>query len=80
LDLCRLLNNDLAQTVRQHPRRFVALGTVPLQAPHLAVEELKRCRHELGKFGEFKLWEGELLISCSFHSLFVWWCIFNLLI
>jgi len=50
LDLCRLLNDDLAQTVRKHPRRFVGLGTLPLQAPQLAVAELKRCRHELGKW------------------------------
>lgn len=48
LDLCRLLNDDLAQTVRTHPRRFVGLGTLPLQSPQLAVDELKRCRHELG--------------------------------
>jgi len=49
-DLCRLLNDDLARTVGAHPRRFVALGSVPLQAPQLAVDELKRCRHELGKY------------------------------
>lgn len=43
LDLCRLLNDDLAATVQQHPRRFVALGTLPMQAPELAVKELQRC-------------------------------------
>ena len=50
LDLCRLLNDDLAATVGRHRRRFVGLGTVPLQAPQLAVDELRRCRHELGKY------------------------------
>lgn len=43
MDLCRLLNNDLAATVKKHPKRFVALGTLPMQAPELAVRELERC-------------------------------------
>ena len=43
LDLCRLLNNDLAATVAKHPTRFVGLGTLPMQAPDLAVKELERC-------------------------------------
>ena len=43
LDLCQILNNDLAATVAKHPKRFIALGTLPLQAPELAVQELKRC-------------------------------------
>ncbi len=43
LDLCRLVNDDLAATVQQHPDRFVALGTLPMQAPELAVRELQRC-------------------------------------
>ena len=48
LDLSRLLNDDLAKSVKQHPDRFVGLGTLPLQAPELAVQELIRCKHELG--------------------------------
>jgi len=47
-DLSRILNDDLAETVRQHPKRFVGLGTLPLQAPELAVQELERCVNELG--------------------------------
>ena len=35
LDLSRIINNDLAETVRKHPKRFVALGTLPMQAPEL---------------------------------------------
>jgi aminocarboxymuconate-semialdehyde decarboxylase len=50
-DLCRLLNDHLAEAVRQHPRRFVGLGTVPLQAPDLAIRELERCVKELGLRG-----------------------------
>lgn len=43
LDLCRLLNDDLAASVKDNPNRFVALGTLPMQAPELAVKELERC-------------------------------------
>jgi aminocarboxymuconate-semialdehyde decarboxylase len=48
LDLARLLNDHLAEVVARHPRRFVALGTLPMQAPDLAVRELERCVEELG--------------------------------
>ena len=50
-DLARLLNDDLAATVAVNPRRFVGLGTLPLQAPDLAVKELTRCVKELGLAG-----------------------------
>ncbi|KAB1278839.1 2-amino-3-carboxymuconate-6-semialdehyde decarboxylase [Camelus dromedarius] len=48
LDLCQFLNNDLAATTASHPRRFVGLGTLPMQAPELAVKEMERCVKELG--------------------------------
>ncbi|XP_072179512.1 2-amino-3-carboxymuconate-6-semialdehyde decarboxylase-like isoform X2 [Diadema setosum] len=48
LDLSRILNDDLAETIKKHPKRFVGLGTLPMQAPELAVQELKRCKEELG--------------------------------
>jgi aminocarboxymuconate-semialdehyde decarboxylase len=51
LDLSRLLNDHLAEVVREHPRRFVGLGTLPMQAPDLAVRELERCVTELGLRG-----------------------------
>jgi aminocarboxymuconate-semialdehyde decarboxylase len=47
LDLSRLLNDHLAGLVEAHPRRFTALGTLPLQAPDLALRELERCMREL---------------------------------
>ncbi|MFN9751771.1 MAG: amidohydrolase family protein [Planctomycetota bacterium] len=50
-DLARLLNDHLAEVCREHPRRFVGLGTVPLQDPELAIEELRRCIRELGLAG-----------------------------
>lgn len=51
LDLAQFLNDDLAGKVRQDPSRFVGLGTVPLQDPVLAAEEIKRCVVDLGMSG-----------------------------
>ncbi|XP_070565734.1 2-amino-3-carboxymuconate-6-semialdehyde decarboxylase-like [Ptychodera flava] len=48
LDLCGILNNDIAKICKKYPTRFVGLGTVPLQAPDLAIQEMKRCVQELG--------------------------------
>ena len=42
-DLARLLNDHLAALCGGHPRRFIGLGTLPLQSPDLAVRELERC-------------------------------------
>jgi aminocarboxymuconate-semialdehyde decarboxylase len=50
-DLARLLNDHLAEVVRSNPKRFVALGTLPLQAPDLAINELDRCVKKLGFAG-----------------------------
>jgi aminocarboxymuconate-semialdehyde decarboxylase len=50
-DLSRLLNDHLAGVVRDHPRRFAGLGTLPMQAPDLAVRELERCVRDLGLRG-----------------------------
>ena len=51
LDLARFLNDHLAGLVRDFPGRFYGLGTVPMQAPDLAVAELERCVRELGLHG-----------------------------
>ncbi len=51
LDLARLLNDHIAEVVRAHPRRFVGLGTIPLQDADLAIRELERCVRELGLAG-----------------------------
>ncbi|MHC5022750.1 MAG: amidohydrolase family protein [Planctomycetota bacterium] len=51
LDLSRLLNDHIAEVCRADPDHFVGLGTVPMQAPDLAVRELERCVTELGLAG-----------------------------
>lgn len=48
LDLSQFLNNHMAGVVKKYPSRFVGLGTLPMQAPDLAVQELIRCKQELG--------------------------------
>jgi len=50
-DLARILNDHLADVVRGNPRRFVGLGTLPLQNTELSVRELERCVKELGLAG-----------------------------
>jgi len=51
LDLCRMLNDHIAEVVRAHPKRFAGLGTLPLQDPDLAAREFDRCVRELGLRG-----------------------------
>ena len=43
LDLSMFLNDHIAGIVQKYPHRFIGLGTVPLQAPKLAIKELERC-------------------------------------
>ncbi len=50
-DLSRCLNDQLASVCAKAPRRFIGLGTLPMQAPDLAIDELTRCVRELGFAG-----------------------------
>ena len=51
LDLSRRLNDHIADVVRDHPKRFTGLATIPLQDPDLAASELQRCVRDLGLRG-----------------------------
>ena len=51
LELHQALNDHMAATCRDHPRHYAGLGTVPLQSPRLAVQELERCVDQLGLQG-----------------------------
>lgn len=44
LDVSMFLNDHIAGIVEKYPKRFVGLGTVPMQAPELAIKELERCK------------------------------------
>jgi len=47
LDWCQIVNNHLAEVQQRYPKRFVALGTVPMQDTDLAIQEMTRCVREL---------------------------------
>jgi aminocarboxymuconate-semialdehyde decarboxylase len=51
LDLHQALNDHMAEACREFPRHYAGIGTVPMQAPRLAVQELERCIDELGLQG-----------------------------
>lgn len=41
------LNDDIANICNKHDDCFLGLGTVPMQAPELACQEIRRCMEEL---------------------------------
>lgn len=51
IDLCRLVNDDLAAQIAEHPDRFRGFATLPLHDPAAAADELRRCVGELGFVG-----------------------------
>jgi aminocarboxymuconate-semialdehyde decarboxylase len=50
LELSVFLNDHIAGIVKKYPKRFIGLGTIPLQSPELAIKELERCM-EIGLAG-----------------------------
>ncbi|MCL4133233.1 UNVERIFIED_CONTAM: hypothetical protein GTU68_060828 [Idotea baltica] len=51
LQTSQFFNDHIAEVVSRHPKRFVGLGTLPMQDPELAIQELERCVLELGMQG-----------------------------
>ena len=51
LELHRHLNEHSASLCRDHSRHYAGIGTVPLQSPNLAIQELERCVDQLGLQG-----------------------------
>ena len=47
LETARFFNDHIASCVVHHPKRFMGLGTVPLQDIDLAIREMERCVKEL---------------------------------
>lgn len=50
LDVSMFLNDHIAGIVKKYPKRFIGLGTIPLQDPNLAIKELERCK-KIGMVG-----------------------------
>jgi aminocarboxymuconate-semialdehyde decarboxylase len=44
LDLSKFLNDHLGKLVAKHPKRYIGLGTIPMQDTELAVKELERIK------------------------------------
>lgn len=42
LAFAQYLNDHIAELVQQYPRHYIGLGTLPLQSPQLAIQELER--------------------------------------
>jgi aminocarboxymuconate-semialdehyde decarboxylase len=51
LELHQALNDHMAEACRDFRRHYAGIGTVPMQSPHLAVQELERCMDQLGLQG-----------------------------
>lgn len=49
-EVARFLNDDIANLVAKYPKNYVGLGTIPMQDPELAVQELHRIK-EIGLVG-----------------------------
>ncbi len=48
LQVARLTNDGIHRLTREHPGKFVGMGTLPMQDLDLAIRELRRCVDELG--------------------------------
>lgn len=47
----QFLNDHICSIVHKYPKRFVGLGSIPMQDPKLAVKELERCIKDLNMVG-----------------------------
>lgn len=50
LEVSRYLNDHVAQIVREYPKNYIGLGTLPMQDIDLSIQELQRCK-EIGLVG-----------------------------
>lgn len=44
LDVSKFLNDHISEVVQRYPKKFIGLGTIPMQAPELAIKEMERCK------------------------------------
>lgn len=44
LEISEILNDGIAEIVENHPKRFIGLGTIPMQRANVAIKELERCK------------------------------------
>ena len=51
LELTKFQNDYIASVVKEKPERFIRLGSVPLQDAQVSIEEMRRCKFDLGLAG-----------------------------
>lgn len=44
LEVSKFLNDHIAEIINKYPKSFIGLGTLPMQAPDLAIGEIERCK------------------------------------
>lgn len=44
LEVSRFLNDHIAEIVERYPKRFIGLGTIPMQNADMAIKEMERCK------------------------------------
>jgi len=72
LILSMFLNNHIAESIKDEPNRFIGLGTVPMQNPNMAINEMDRIVNEL-KLPGIEIGSnvnGENLSEEKFHPIF----------
>src|SRR5699024_5291227 len=50
-EMSQIQNDYIANAVKEHPTRFLGIGTVPMQDADVAIQEMERCMKELGLHG-----------------------------
>ena len=48
LDVSEFLNDHIATICQKYPKNYIGLATIPMQDAELAIQELTRCKNELG--------------------------------
>ena len=51
LYISQFLNDHIAEITQKYPKRYFGLATVPMQDAELAIQELERCKNDLGMLG-----------------------------
>jgi aminocarboxymuconate-semialdehyde decarboxylase len=47
LDWCRFLNDHLASVQQKWSKRFISMGTLPMQDTEFSIKEMRRCKEDL---------------------------------
>ena len=70
LETSIFLNNHISEVVKKHPKKYIGLGTVPLQHPVYAIQEMRRVVLELGFPGiQIGSHVGEMNLDAVFHAI-----------